>query len=71
MIKINTKKTIKANWKSFFINDNLRITTPNSHNLVNGDLVVLSGLTSSLSHVNGSYIIGVSSIVSSTISPII
>ncbi len=52
-------------------NDNLRITTPNSHNLVNGDLVVLSGLTSSLSHVNGSYIIGVSSIVSSTISPII
>ena len=52
-------------------NDKLRITTPNFHNLVDGDLVVLSGLTSSLSHVNGSYVIGVSSVVSSAISPII
>jgi len=52
-------------------NDNIRITTPSFHNLVDRDLVVISGLTSSLSHVNGSYVIGVSSIVSSAISPII
>ena len=51
-------------------NDNLRITTPDSHALTNGNLVILSGLSSSLSHVNGSYVIGVSSIVSSVISPI-
>ena len=43
-------------------NDTLRITPPNNHNLRNGDLVVISGLTSSLSDVNGSYIAGVSSI---------
>ena len=52
-------------------NNTLKITTPDSHDLTNGDLVVISGLTSSLSHVNGSYIIGISSIVSSAISPII
>ena len=37
-------------------NDNIRITTPNFHNLIDGDSVVISGLTSSLSHVNGSYL---------------
>ena len=43
-------------------NDTLRITPVDNHNLANGDLVVLSGLTSSLSNVNGSYNIGVSSV---------
>ena len=52
-------------------NDNtLRITPTNNHNLINGDLVVISGLTSSLSDVNGSYIIGISSIISTPSSPI-
>ena len=51
-------------------NDNLRITTPDIHELTNGSLVVLSGLSSALSHVNGSYVIGISSITSSAISPI-
>ena len=43
-------------------NNTLRITPSDNHNLTNGDLVVLSGLTSSLSDINGSYIIGVTSI---------
>jgi len=50
--------------------DSLRIIPPNNHNLSNQDLVIISGLTSSLSSVNGSYIIGVTSLTSSTISTI-
>ena len=43
-------------------NDTLRITPSNNHNLANGDLVVISGLTTSLSNINDSYIAGVSSV---------
>ena len=43
-------------------NDTLRITPSNNHNIGNGDLVVISGLTTSLSNINGSYIAGVSSV---------
>ncbi len=42
--------------------DTLRITPVDNHNLANGDLVVVSGLTSSLSYINGSYNVGVSSV---------
>jgi len=51
-------------------NDNLRITPVNNHNLRNNDLVTISGLSSSFSNINGSYIIGVSSLTSSAISTI-
>ena len=43
-------------------NDTLRITPTNNHNLSNGDLAVISGLTSSLSDINGSYIVGVTTV---------
>ena len=42
----------------------------NNLNLINRDLVVISGLTSSLSNINGTYTIGVSSIISTPTSPI-
>ena len=51
-------------------NDNLKVTPVNNHNLRNNDLVTISGLSSSFSNINGSYIIGVSSLTSSTISTI-
>ena len=51
-------------------NEILRITPVNNHNLRNNDLVTISGLSSSFSNINGSYIIGVSSLTSSNISTI-
>ena len=51
-------------------NKTLKITPPNNHNLNNNDKVVISGLTSSLTAVNGTYTVGVSSLTAVAISTI-
>tara|TARA_Y100001972_G_scaffold3524_1_gene3961 strand:- start:1592 stop:14002 length:12411 start_codon:yes stop_codon:yes gene_type:complete len=51
-------------------NKTLKITPPNNHNLVNKDSVIISGLTSSLTEINGNYTIGVSSLTAVAISTI-
>ena len=51
-------------------NKTLKITPSNNHNLVNKDRVIISGLTSSLTEVNGTHTIGVSSLTAVAISTI-
>ena len=51
-------------------NKTLKITPPDNHNLNNKDQVIISGLTSSLTAVNGTYTVGISSLTAVAISTI-
>jgi len=51
-------------------NKTLKITPPDNHNLNNKDQVIISGLTSSLTAVNSTYTVGVSSLTAVSISTI-